>query len=86
MSIGNKIDQKNPTMVLVLSDKKCVFGGYTPIAWSRSGDQKKNDGSSFLFSVRNDNTIVKCEHIDRKYECFHSSDTLVSFGEGLWIF
>ena len=28
------------------------MGGYTDIPWERSGGQKKNEGNSFTFSMR----------------------------------
>jgi len=57
--IHSKIDGKGETLVIVQSDSHKIFGGFTPIPWNVNGGGKKYMGSSFLFSVRDDESIVK---------------------------
>jgi len=69
------------TLSIVLSDTFKIFGGYTPIPWERGEDVGKNsrDFSSFLFSVRDDDTITKLPNSKVSYEVIHDKKKLVNF-------
>lgn len=72
--VAAKIDNKGPTLVLVKSDDYNVFGGYTPISWKRGQKEyKKMNGTSFIFSVRNNGEIHKFDAILGAYEVFFGS-------------
>ena len=74
----SKIDVKGPTLTIVKSDTYNIFGGYTPISWGNSGGTQKQNGTSFLFSFRRDESIRKLEHVNG-YEVYHSNNFLVNF-------
>jgi hypothetical protein len=41
-------------LTLIETTKGFIFGGFTPIAWDSSGNEKPdNSGKSFLFSLKN---------------------------------
>lgn len=51
----SKCDGKGPTLTIIKSkDHGRMFGGFTDIAWGRTGGGKSYMGRSFLFSVRDD--------------------------------
>ena len=60
-----------------------VFGGYTTIPWGCKDGDQEGEGKSFLFSVRNDNSVVKLElEAGENVEVFHRKDCLCNFGGG----
>ena len=56
-----KVWNNERMLIIVKSDTNRIFGGYTPIALKRGG-VRKQDGTSFLFSIRDNNELVKCPH------------------------
>lgn len=82
-----KIDNKGSTLVIIKSDYKKIFGGYTPIEWKRveKPEFSMKDGSSFVFSLRSDNSITKLENIDGLFEVVHDPDLLLSFYSAIGI-
>lgn len=58
-----KVINKPNLFIIVLNDDNKVFGGYTPIALQDKFGQYCHNGSSFLYSVRDNNDIVKCPHM-----------------------
>ena len=85
-AIGPKIYGKGTTFIIVKSDTQKIFGGYTPIHWQREGGYQKKDGTSFLFSIRDDNTITKLEHVEGKDETYVDSSDILSFANELDIY
>lgn len=72
--IERKCYDKGKTLIIIKSDTASLFGGYTPISWNNKGGSRKHDGSSFLFSVRDDDSIVKLDNNgDGSYEVHHST-------------
>lgn len=49
--------QAAPSIMIVKSDQGKIFGGYTNIPWSSDGREKIGNGQSFVFSIRDNNTI-----------------------------
>ncbi|CAF1438613.1 unnamed protein product [Adineta steineri] len=45
-------DYEGPTITIIQSNNNYIFGGYTRISWTSSG-QCVNDGTAFLFTLRN---------------------------------
>lgn len=77
-----KCDGMSPTLVIYKTDadaKNAVFGGYTDISWASTGEGKKGDGNTFIFSVRDNNTIEKFKSIKGQEEVYHDKSQL-TFG------
>lgn len=49
-SFHSKVNDKGPTIILIKSKNGNVFGGYTGVSWTSSG-QYCSDSNTFLFSV-----------------------------------
>jgi len=60
---GAKCHDNIKTLSIIKSYNDKIFGGYTPIPWRDEGGLQKFDNSSFLFSIRDDKTIVKLKSI-----------------------
>jgi hypothetical protein len=59
----SKCDNKSNTVTIILTTKSFIFGGFSPLAWDSSNQDKSNNArKSFLFSVRNPHNIA-----DRKF-------------------
>ena len=82
--IHTKIDKINETVVIVRSDTGKVFGGYTNIPWDNKGGNKSGNGSSFLFSISDDHTFYKFNHINGG-EVYHSGNRSMTFNGSLGI-
>ena len=76
--IHSKIHNKGKTIVIIKSNTNKVFGGYTPIPWTSNGGGKKAKKTSFLFSVRDNDSVVKLEHQDG-HEVYHRKQWLLEF-------
>lgn len=77
-----KCYNKGETLLIIKSNKNKIFGGFTDIAWGLDGGHKGNNGKSFLFSIRDDQSIVKLDCIDNEHEVYHDQQSLISFGGG----
>ena len=62
-----------------MTGKSKIFGGYTNIPWKREGGCKIMDSKSFLFSVRDDGSIVVLNSIQGKEEVRHNKGDLLNF-------
>jgi len=71
-------------LIIVKSDTNRIFGGYTPIALKRGG-VRKQDGTSFLFSIRDNNEVVKCAYREGTDEIHQTKTMLIAFTNTLWI-
>jgi hypothetical protein len=46
------------TVSLILSTNKCIFGGYTPLAWNSTGGYVSDPSlTSFLFTIKNPHNL-----------------------------
>ena len=53
-----KCDNKGKTITFIwVKETGRFFGAYTDIPWTSDWEEKKENGNSFLFSLRDDNTI-----------------------------
>ena len=59
-----------------------IFGAFTDISWKNNGNWKDGNGSSFIFSLRDDFNFVKLKHFDKFLEVYHSADLLTCVGYG----
>ena len=76
-----KCDMKGATLTIVKSEMGRVFGGFTDISWELdSGNFKEGNGNSFIFSVRDDQNIVKLKCLKKEKEVYHKQQFLSSFG------
>lgn len=80
--LHNKIDGKGKTLVVIKSDTDKVFGGYTPIPWNINGGGKRSKGGSFLFSVRDDDSVVVLPH-EFCFEVYHRDVWLLEFANSI---
>ena len=46
----------------------CIFGGYTDIDWTSEMKELIGGNNSFIFSIRNDSSIVKLKCMKEKNE------------------
>ncbi len=53
---------KGETLVIIKSTNDKILGGYTDIP---CGNNKKEEGNSFLFSLREDSNFVKLKSLDK---------------------
>lgn len=82
----DKIDDKGATLCIIKTDTNKVFGGYTPIKWGTSAGYIRDQGKSFLFSIRPNNSVIKLEHNHKNgVEVTHSLNYLICFYNGLYI-
>lgn len=56
-----KCDGKGPTMTIIQSARKFIFGGYTSISWSTNTGPKK-DTQAFLFTLTNPHNIAPTKY------------------------
>lgn len=63
-----------------------MFGGYTPIGWAPSGGGQKSDGTSFCFSIRDNNEVLKMVHKTGHDETVHSEDKMIAFSSTFKVF
>ena len=81
-----KIDEKGATLCIIKTDTNKIFGGYTPIKWGTTAGYIRDQGKSFLFSIRPNNSVIKLEHNHKNgVEVTHSLNYLVCFYNGLYI-
>ena len=84
----NKCDNQGPTIVLCKNDKGNIFGGFTPISWTKDG-QWHSDNSSFLFSLTNIYNLAptKFPNTDSRYSVYHHRSQGPVFGKSndIWI-
>jgi len=81
-----KLDNKAGTTVSVIqSTMNHVFGGYTTVAWTSSGNYA-SDNNSWIFLVRAGKNITpkkgKWKISQTQYSVYHSSGNLPTFGGG----
>lgn len=87
-SLHNKIDNKSPTYMIIETDKKRIFGGYTTHLWSIKNNKQSYDKNAFVFSLNNkkkyniikyDNAIVERKsYIQFGTNCFKLLDEFTS--------
>ena len=77
----NKCDNKGPTICLYKSEKGYIFGGYSPISWTSSGNWKElND--SFIFTLTNIyDKSTKFPHIEGNDSVYHYSSHGPTFND-----
>ena len=57
-----------------------IFGGYTNIAWTIDGKgYKKGNGSSFIFSLKDDHSFLISKSLIKDHEVYHGSQG-IAFG------
>lgn len=74
-----KCDGKRSTLTIIQSQNHSVFGGFTNLAWDKSGNYKTNDNTAFLFSL---DKKRKFDCINQSYVIYCGSDNLATFGGG----
>ena len=79
----NKCNSKSPNLCLLKCTKGFIFGGYTPISWSGSGNYKSNS-SSFLFTLTNIHNTdpMKFPNTNSIYSIYDCSSYGPTFGGG----
>lgn len=82
----NKCDNKGKTLTVIKSDSGNVFGGYTDIPWDSPSSSKKikKNGNSFVFSLRDDNSIVKLQNMGNE-EVVHDKKRHVCFRYAIYV-
>jgi hypothetical protein len=75
-----KCDNQGKTLTIVKSKSESIFGGYTDIAWTSEKKDLFENGNSFIFSIRNDQSIVKLKCLRKKNEVQHDKDVMAWFG------
>lgn len=78
-------DNKAPTFAIIKSDKNKIFGGFTDIHFKGEGGGTNMNGRSYLFSIRDDDSIVKIAH-KQMNEVGHRRFTLVNYINSLYIY
>jgi hypothetical protein len=68
-------------LVIIKSEHQKIFGGFTDVPWESSGSQKKGNGNSFIYSLREDLRFVKLKCLDKNKEIYHSSVQISNFGD-----
>ena len=48
-----------PTLIIIKSESGKIFGGYTDIEWTSIRGNKSGNGNSFVFSYRDNSSIIK---------------------------
>ena len=54
-----KCDNQGKTLTIVKSKSGSIFGGYTDIAWTSEKKDFLGNCNSFIYSIKNDQSIVK---------------------------
>lgn len=82
----DRCDDKGPTITIIKSLKHYqTFGGYTDIAWSTSENSIEANHKSYLFSIRDDYSIVKMNSVKNSEVHHSSSKYLAAFSGGLYL-
>ena len=89
MNFHSKCDYQGETLSILQTESKTggiirIFGGYTDIEWKSSGSYISGNRNSFLFSIRNDGSIVRIKSKIHE-EVYHNLDFLCCFGNDLSI-
>ena len=81
-----KCDNKGPTICLYENDKGNIFGGYSSISWTNSGDSR-SDPDSFIFTLSNIYGIQPTKFINKEVNnsVYHNSNNGPSFYDDIWI-
>ena len=83
----NKCNNQGPTISLLKNDKNNIFGGYSSISWTSSGNYKSANGS-FLFTLTNiHNTPPTKFPNTQKYDhaIYHDGGWGPDFGNDLFV-
>ena len=75
-----KCDGKKFTVILIVTDKYKIFGGFTELEWD-SNDSFKSGGRGFIFSINNN----KIYYNKKKYQIYCSQDEGPDFYEVFYI-
>ena len=89
-SFHEKCDNQGPTVVVIQSNYGHIFGGYTSIDWTTSGDWE-DDKDAFLFLIRSNDALQEssvsftkpCSVFGNEFAVYHDSNGGPAFG-GSW--
>ena len=81
-----KCDNKGPTICLYKNNKGNIFGGYSSISWTNSGDCRSAP-DSFIFTLSNIYGIQPTKFINKEVNnsVYHNSNNGPSFYADIWI-
>ena len=81
-----KCDNKGPTICLYENDKGNIFGGYSSISWTNSGDNRSAP-DSFIFTLSNIYGIKPTKFINKEVNnsVYHNSNNGPCFYDDIWI-
>ena len=64
-------DNKGPTLTIIETNINEIFGGFTPLSWSKENDGKDKSKKTFLFSL----------NLMKKYDMFNRSKRAILYDE-----
>ena len=67
-------------LMIIKSGNNKIFGGFTDIEWGGNEQDNGQNVRSFLFSLRDDQSILKIAHINKDQDVCHDWQNLVSLG------
>ena len=81
-----KCDNKGPTICLYKNNKGNIFGGYSSISWTNSGNSRSAP-DSFIFTLSNIYGIQPTKFINKEVNksVYHNSNNGPSFYDDIWV-
>lgn len=78
-------NKKNTVFLIKSRESKKIFGGYTEIAWQKDAGYQKGNGSSFIFSLRDNFSHAKFKCLNKEKEVDHGPNYLDFGNQNLYI-